>query len=158
MRAEDREQLQHMLDRGENLLCSPLCGRKKRGPEALAYNGLVQSWPEIFRLAQATLAQREVQGEHKTYPSAAGAPHPRKDATKCDPVLHGDFVRLTRWLRGAVRNGHVGSPWEGAFPRYAWSSHGGSWYEARLVNREQGAYKGYEIQPDQLPEQLRPRA
>ena len=28
-----------------------LCERKKRAAEALAYNGLVQSWPEINRLA-----------------------------------------------------------------------------------------------------------
>lgn len=28
-----------------------LCERKKRAPEALSYNGLVQSWPEISRLA-----------------------------------------------------------------------------------------------------------
>ncbi len=31
-----------------------LCERKKRAAEALAYNGLVQSWPEITRLAQET--------------------------------------------------------------------------------------------------------
>jgi putative DNA methylase len=30
-----------------------LCERKKRAAEALAYNGLVQSWPEIIRLARA---------------------------------------------------------------------------------------------------------
>ncbi len=29
-----------------------LCERKKRAPEALAYNGLVQSWPEIARLSR----------------------------------------------------------------------------------------------------------
>ena len=29
-----------------------LCERKKRATEALAYNGLVQSWPEMARLAQ----------------------------------------------------------------------------------------------------------
>ncbi len=29
-----------------------LCERKKRADEALAYNGLVQSWPEILRLAR----------------------------------------------------------------------------------------------------------
>jgi putative DNA methylase len=29
-----------------------LCERKKRAQEAMAYNGLVQSWPEIMRLAQ----------------------------------------------------------------------------------------------------------
>jgi putative DNA methylase len=31
-----------------------LCERKKRATEAMAYNGLVQSWPEITRLAQET--------------------------------------------------------------------------------------------------------
>jgi putative DNA methylase len=30
-----------------------LCERRKRATDALAYNGLVQSWPEIARLAQA---------------------------------------------------------------------------------------------------------
>lgn len=30
-----------------------LCERKKRAAEALSYNGLVQSWPEIMRLASA---------------------------------------------------------------------------------------------------------
>ncbi|WP_343414229.1 hypothetical protein [Candidatus Amarolinea dominans] len=29
-----------------------ICERKKRAAEALAYNGLVQSWPEITRLAR----------------------------------------------------------------------------------------------------------
>ena len=29
-----------------------LCERKKRASEALSYNGLVQSWPEITRLAR----------------------------------------------------------------------------------------------------------
>jgi putative DNA methylase len=29
-----------------------LCERKKRTQEALSYNGLVQSWPEIIRLAR----------------------------------------------------------------------------------------------------------
>ena len=29
-----------------------LCERKKRPADALAYNGLVQSWPELLRLAE----------------------------------------------------------------------------------------------------------
>ena len=33
-----------------------LCERKKRAPEALSYNALVQSWPEIMRLAQQQTA------------------------------------------------------------------------------------------------------
>ena len=45
-----------------------ICERKKRAQDALAYNGLVQSWPEIARLSrqvseaqpqQATLFDQE---------------------------------------------------------------------------------------------------
>ena len=38
-----------------------LCERKKRAAEALAYNGLVQSWPEITRLARTSGALRPEQ-------------------------------------------------------------------------------------------------
>jgi putative DNA methylase len=37
-----------------------LCERKKRAAEALAYNGLVQSWPEIARLAREGPASTKV--------------------------------------------------------------------------------------------------
>ena len=41
-----------------------LCERKKRAAEALAYNGLVQSWPEIARLArEGGRPEAPVQGE-----------------------------------------------------------------------------------------------
>ena len=39
-----------------------LCERKKRAAEALAYNGLVQSWPEIARLAREGGKPRVEQG------------------------------------------------------------------------------------------------
>ena len=41
-----------------------LCERKKRATEALAYNGLVQSWPEITRLARED-------GKYRTEPAQA---------------------------------------------------------------------------------------
>ena len=40
-----------------------LCERKKRAPEALSYNGLVQSWPEIQRLAHQGGTPRAEQPE-----------------------------------------------------------------------------------------------
>ncbi len=40
-----------------------LCERKKRAAEALAYNTLVQSWPEIARLAREGGSSRPVQAE-----------------------------------------------------------------------------------------------
>jgi putative DNA methylase len=39
-----------------------VCERRKRAAEALSYNALVQSWPEIVRLARETGARPERQG------------------------------------------------------------------------------------------------
>ena len=38
-----------------------LCERKKRAQEALSYNALVQSWPEIVRLARESVAPQEAE-------------------------------------------------------------------------------------------------
>jgi putative DNA methylase len=40
-----------------------LCERKKRAAEALSYNGLVQSWPEISRLARENASLRPAQAQ-----------------------------------------------------------------------------------------------
>ncbi len=40
-----------------------VCERQKRAPEALAYNALVQSWPEIMRLAREGGAPHRAQTE-----------------------------------------------------------------------------------------------
>jgi len=40
-----------------------VCERKKRASEALAYNGLVQSWPEIMRLARESARPRSEQAD-----------------------------------------------------------------------------------------------
>lgn len=88
--------------------------------------------------------------EHKRHPSFAGPPKLRSDASRCDPSL-GDRATLTRWLRKAIRSGCVGAPIEGRFPRYVWVRHGEVVYEARLVNREQGQYKGYPVEAAEVP-------
>jgi putative DNA methylase len=40
-----------------------VCERKRRAPEALSYNGLVQSWPEIMRLAREVRPASPAQSE-----------------------------------------------------------------------------------------------
>jgi putative DNA methylase len=40
-----------------------LCERKKRAAEALSYNGLVQSWPEILRLAREDSSSQLTQAQ-----------------------------------------------------------------------------------------------
>lgn len=77
----------------------------------------------------------------------------RADASKCDPKL-GSQETLTAWLRKAIESGAVGGLWEGDFPRYVWSVQDAICYEARLVNRELGQYKGYPLHRDEWPEGL----
>jgi hypothetical protein len=82
--------------------------------------------------------------EHKRYPSFAGHPRPRADATLCDPTFK-DADELTSVLAGAMRDGAIGAPWEVDYPRYVWARMNGTWYEARLVNPVLGEYKGYAL-------------
>jgi hypothetical protein len=91
--------------------------------------------------------------EHKSYPSFAGPPKLRADASKCDPNLTSADA-ITSWLRAGIELGQVGAPWEGAFPRYVWYEVGELLYEARLVNRGAGAYKGYPLEASERPEGL----
>ncbi|WP_283137085.1 hypothetical protein [Rhizohabitans arisaemae] len=92
-------------------------------------------------------------GEHKSYPSFAGHPRLRADASKCDPKFT-DPEEITGWLRKTIANGNIGAPWEGGFPRYAWHRQDDVIYEARLVNRELGQYKGYPLERSEWPERL----
>jgi putative DNA methylase len=40
-----------------------VCERKKRAAEALSYNGLVQSWPEISRMAREKPVPAAISGD-----------------------------------------------------------------------------------------------
>ena len=92
--------------------------------------------------------------EHKTYASFAGPPAWRRStATPCDPRF-ANQDELTAWLRAGIREGRHGAPWEGPFPRYVWYQDGDTWYEGMLVNSELGQYKGYALEPTELPESI----
>lgn len=91
---------------------------------------------------------------HKETPSFAGQPRPRADASICDRALSEDRERVTEWLRQAIERGAVGGVREGDFPRYAWYKEGSIVYEARLVNRELGEYKGYPLNETEWPDGL----
>jgi hypothetical protein len=88
--------------------------------------------------------------EHKDAASAAGPRNLRSDATPCPRDLN-DPVVITQWLRAAIAAGQVGAPWEEDFPRYAWLKNDRGCFEARLTNRTSGQYKGYPLQPDEVP-------
>ena len=115
---------------------------------------LCEAPPEEVDLSALAEAARYVGSpEHKTYPSVAGPPRPRADASKCDKALDGKEEDPTAWLQQAIRKGMVGFPWEGRFPRYVWyhDYDGDVVYEARLVNRGNGEYKGYPLLREEWP-------
>lgn len=107
--------------------------------------------PESVDLESVASAVRYIGSpEHKDAPSFAGQPRPRADATICDRRFVGMQDELTAWIRESIRSGHVGA-WEGGFPRYVWCYRDGIVYEARLVNRANGEYKGYQLEEDEWP-------
>ncbi len=93
--------------------------------------------------------------EHKDVPSFVGRSRPRADASICPRELNESRDLVEDWLREAVRDGDVGAPWEGEFPRYVWyRDESGRVFEGRLVNRGLGDYKGYPLMPDEYPEHM----
>ena len=88
--------------------------------------------------------------EHKTYPSPAGHPALRSDASRCE-ARYTDFEEITRVLREAIRRRCIGQIFEGDFPKYAWGWLDEQLYEARLVNRSRGTYKGYPLEEIEMP-------
>ena len=100
----------------------------------------------------ANIAVYEGSPEHKV-------PGARSDATLCPSDLNGHQQELTGWLKDALRAGHVGGMIEGQFPRYIWCrAKDGRCFEGRLTNQELGHYKGYPIEPRELPLELKASA
>ncbi|MCF8258672.1 MAG: hypothetical protein K9J06_14045 [Flavobacteriales bacterium] len=89
--------------------------------------------------------------EHKRSPSFAGHPRPRADASICPKELLEQQDRINGWLSFAVNKGSISEEFEGRFPKYVWHKDGDQVFEARLVNRELGTYKGFPLNPDEWP-------
>jgi hypothetical protein len=112
----------------------------------------LEAVPSLVDLgALATEATYVGSPEHKDIPSYAGQPMLRSDASCCPRNLSRDRGVPQEWLREAIKRGAVGAPWEGRFPRYVWFQHDGVVYEGRLVNRDDGSYKGYPLEDDEWP-------
>ena len=88
--------------------------------------------------------------EHKDFPSFAGRPRLRADASCCPREIR-DAEMVNEWLRSAIRRGAISADSSGEFPRYVWHKEEDTVFEARLVNRGNGSYKGYPINEDEWP-------
>ncbi len=87
--------------------------------------------------------------EHKGYPSAAGPPALRSDATPCDPGISSADIGSA--LAEGIRRGCVSALTEQGFPKYVWGWLGDDLYEARHINGPAGTYKGYRIEESERP-------
>lgn len=87
--------------------------------------------------------------EHKGYPSAAGPPALRSDATPCDPDI--SVADIGSALAEGIRRGCVSAASEQGFPKFVWGWLGGDLYEARHINGPAGTYKGYRIEESERP-------
>ncbi len=121
-------------------------GRKRPNPHALDANvdsSALEMWADFVRYVGSP--------EHKSHPSFAGPPRLRSDATQCPKHLT-DPNQITDWLKQGLRDGNVSAYRDaGGYPRYVWGKHLDRWFEARLVNSEQGTYKGYPILDEEVP-------
>lgn len=72
-------------------------------------------------------------------------------ATRCPRDI--SLEQANDWLRAALSQGTAGPVWpaDGAYPEYVWARVGETVFEARLSNREQGAYHGYPLDPTEWP-------
>ncbi|MBM4032907.1 MAG: hypothetical protein FJ291_14120 [Planctomycetes bacterium] len=87
---------------------------------------------------------------HKDMPSFAGTVPPRRPhASICPRELARQRDTIQEWLRRAIRQGHFSALWEGGFARYVWHREGNVTFEARLVNRQTGEYKGFPLERDE---------
>ena len=96
----------------------------------------------------AKAAEYHGSAEHKSYPSPAGPPALRSDATPCEPI---DYAQINATLAEGIRRGCVSEAMEHGFPKYVWGWLGDELYEARHLNGAGGQYKGYRIEPPEYP-------
>lgn len=61
---------------------------------------------------------------------------------------------MTDWLRLAISRGVVSDFWDGEFPPYVWYKEAAIVYEARLVNKTAGTYKGYPLNLGEWPSDI----
>lgn len=108
---------------------------------------------DLFALAEQ--ASYEPSAEHKDhYISGVGVRRLRTDATACPPDI--SLEQAEQWLKEALRDGAVGSPWtDQPFPQYVWKRVGDRVFEARLTNAEQGWFKAYPLEEAEWPGWLR---
>lgn len=97
----------------------------------------------------ARKAQYVGSAEHKGYPSAAGPPALRSDATPCD--LDISIADIGSALAEGIRRGCVSAVTEQGFPKYVWGWLDGDLYEARHINGPAGTYKGYRLEESERP-------
>jgi hypothetical protein len=115
---------------------------------------VISPWPEGMPAPEDVVARVRYVGspEHKSYPSPAGPPVLRSDASRCDPRPGYDAERFTEILQEGIRRRCIGAIFEGGFPKYVWGWVNGQLFEARHLNGPQGSCKAYPLEDVEKPD------
>jgi hypothetical protein len=127
----------------------------RRHRHSRAKHRVIAAWPANAPVLDeiAARARYVESAEHKPYPSPAGNPALRSDASPCDS-RYTDMDAITEFLRQAIRRGCVGAILEGGFPKYVWGWMDGQLYEARHINGPTGTYKAYPLEAVEHPKDI----
>lgn len=112
---------------------------------------VISPWPEDQDSPETVAERVQYVGspEHKSSLTDAGPPRLRKDASRCPSQI--ELHEVQEVLREAIRAQCVGDVFQSGFPKYVWGWLDDTLYEGRLVNRGQGDYKGYALDPIEYP-------
>ena len=122
--------------------------------------------PPTLTSAQIESASYEGSPEHKAKRWWGGLPEARpgpdggysrpgkQETTVCPLVTEKDRDKATSWIQDALRAGNFKRVQnDKVFPRYLWlKDDEGNHWEGRLVNSEQGTYKGWPIDREEYNE------
>lgn len=120
---------------------------KRRSPLKRQFVGVLPENTEAIAGAATYIGSPE----HKNTGSFAGQRHPRRDASLCDIRFSTQQAMLTAWLIAGIRKGCCSTFGDGEFPKYVWYKDVETVYEARLVNKSTGEYKGYPLSREEWP-------
>ena len=102
-------------------------------------------------------------GGQSSAPSRSGAPRsrPKRQLTTICPLhTEADRVKATAWVRQAILTGCFRFvEGKNRFPKHVWhvDANGQGWM-GRVVNSEQGTYKGWPARPEEIDAEIRKKS
>lgn len=128
----------------------------KKGTKNLKHFKISKSHSHEFLENIATNAEYIGSNEHKNIRRET---NPRFDSSKCERAFNRPITieEANKWLKAAIREGHISSDTTHGFPKYVWSKINNVYFEARFItiDKQKGTYKGFPLLDTMVPKQIK---